>query len=80
MDPIIKPVRAITTFEGRFLSLEDMREAVCSHQMQGYMLALMKVGHDKGDEPAEIIKHLLAGFLMECAGQTRTTEINKPKE
>jgi len=67
------PVRIITTHEGRFLNVDDMKRALNDPGLQLYIASLLRVGQDKGESWQRVIVCACAGFVAHCAG-----DIKKP--
>lgn len=63
------PVRMLTTHEGKFLSLTDMRKRMEDPCVLDSALAMMKVGHERDDNPREVVKHMLGDFVLACGGE-----------
>ena len=61
-----KPVRLITTHEGKFLNLDDMIRRLKDDGVIDELLAHLKVGHDRGDDYRQVMRVVVGAFLAEC--------------
>jgi hypothetical protein len=72
MNPKSAPkARMITTHEGKFLNLEDMKKALADDGVIDAALVLLKVGRDRGDDPRKIMRVALSSLLIDCAGEAK---------
>lgn len=69
-----RQVRLLTTHEGKFLNLPDMIERLKDVRVLDEALALLKVGHDRKDDPHEIIRRVIGEFVASCGGDMPRTE------
>ena len=64
-----QPARLVTTSEGKFLNLDDMKRELLRDNVMDLALAMLKVGHDKGDDPRIVMRHVVGSFIRACAGE-----------
>lgn len=72
----MRSVQVITTHEGKFLSLEGMKCRLGDPDVTMQALAMLKVGRDRGDDAHVIMQHVIAGFLLDCAGIIERTKLD----
>lgn len=66
--------RLITTYEGKFINVDDIRRALLDDQfIHEHCLHQMKIGLDWGDPPEQIMRVAVASIIFTLAG-----EIPKP--
>jgi hypothetical protein len=68
-------VRTITTHEGKFLNLDDMKKRIQDPAVLRGMAAICKVGKDKGDDPWRVFSIALCGFLADCAEEVKLPKV-----
>ena len=61
-----EPVRLLTTHEGKFLNFDDLIARLNDDGVIDQILALMYVGHDKGDDSRELMRRAVGNFIVEC--------------
>ncbi len=61
--------RCLTTHEGKFLNLNDMKKALEDDAVIDSALVLLKVGRDRGDDPRQIMRIAMGSLLVDWAGE-----------
>jgi hypothetical protein len=69
-----EPVRMMTTAEGKFLSLDDMKARLGEEGVLDEALGLVAYGHKIGDDPRKVIKHAIGEFIACCANEMPKTD------
>jgi hypothetical protein len=64
-----KPVRLVTTVEGKFLNLEDMKDRLRDDGVIDNALANFVVGKERGDHWRDVMRYALGSLLKSCAGE-----------
>lgn len=64
-----RPVRMVTTHEGKFLNIEDMRNRLTEPEVLDQALAVLKVGHDRGHDYQRVIQTVIGEFIYSCGGE-----------
>jgi hypothetical protein len=59
----------ITTHEGKYLNLADMRRRLHEPEVIDQALGMLKVGCERGDELRRVIQLMIGEFIHSCGGE-----------
>lgn len=67
--PQDRRARLITTWEGKWLNLSDIKDALADPAFIEYCAVMMVVGHNQGDDYRTIVRHTLGSMIFTLSGE-----------